>query len=143
MNSSLMVRGLVLISAFFIFAAGLSLAEDVDAKIEDWSEDGNGVVITNASWADEWVEITNYGDSAQDLTGWSLKDEQNHTYAFPEGFVLAAGGFVVVHTGVGDDSATDLYMNLGNPIWNNGGDVATLMDADEMVISQHPEPEED
>lgn len=142
MNSSLMVRGLVLISAFFIFAAGLSLAEKMDAEMEDWSESGNGIVITNASWADEWVEVTNYGDFPQDLTGWSLKDEQNHTYAFPEGFVLAAEGVVVVHTGVGDDSATDLYMNLGNPIWNNGGDVATLMDADGNVVSQHPQPQE-
>jgi competence protein ComEC len=81
--------------------------------------------------------------SSQDLTGWTLKDEQNHTYAFPEGFILAPGEVVMVHTGVGDDSAIDLYCNMGNPIWNNAGDVATLMDAEEKVVSQYPEPEED
>jgi competence protein ComEC len=83
------------------------------------------------------------GESAQDLTGWTLKDEQNHTYAFPESFTLAPGEVVMVNTGVGDDSATDLYCNMGSPIWNNAGDVATLMDAEGNIVSQYPGPEED
>jgi hypothetical protein len=137
-----MKGGLALILALVFFTAGLSSAEDADAKMEDWEQAGYGVVITNASWVDEWVEITNLGKSSQDLSGWSLKDEQEHIYVFPEGFRLLPGGLVVVHTGVGNDTETDLYMNMGNPIWNNSGDVATLMDADGTVVSQHPKAEE-
>lgn len=143
MSSISMVRGLVLISALVFVAAGLSLGEDTEKEMEEGTDAVYGVVITNASWVDEWVEISNPGDSAQDFTGWSLKDEQNHTYNFPEDFVLLPGRVVVVHTGVGDDSANDLYMNMGNPIWNNAGDVATLIDAEGRVVSQYPEPQED
>jgi hypothetical protein len=143
MNSMSMVRILMLISALAFFAAGISSAEDVDAAIDEEAEAVYGVVITNASWVDECVEISNLGESAQDLNGWTLKDEQNHTYAFPESLVLEPGGTVMVHTGVGNDSAIDLYCNMGNPIWNNAGDVATLMDAEGNIVSQYPEPEED
>jgi hypothetical protein len=143
MNSISMLRILVQISALVFFAAGISLAEDGDAAIGEEAEAVYGVVITNASWVDECVEISNFGESAQDLTGWTLKDEQDHTYDFPEGFTLAPGEVVMVHTGVGDDTDTDLYCNMGSPIWNNAGDVATLMDGEGNVVSQYPEPEED
>jgi hypothetical protein len=32
---------------------------------------------------------------------------------------------------------------MGNPIWNNDDDVATLMDDEGNIVSQYPEPEED
>lgn len=143
MNSISMIRRLMLISTLVFLAAGLSSAEDVDASIDENTEAVYGVAITNASWVDECVEISNLGESAQDLTGWTLTDEQNHTYAFPEGFVLGPGEVVMVNTGVGDDSSTDLYCNMGSPIWNNAGDVATLMDEEGNIVSQYPEPEED
>ncbi len=51
---------------------------------------------------------------------------------------------MVIHTGVGEDSESDLYMNQGNPIWNNDGDVAILMDANGDVVSQlNLRPEEE
>ncbi|HPR67491.1 MAG TPA: lamin tail domain-containing protein [Methanothrix sp.] len=142
MNSISTMRRLMLISVLAFLVAGISSAEDTDAVINEVAEAVYGVAITNASWVDEWVEVTNSGESAQDLTGWTLKDEQDHTYAFPEGFVLGTGGAVTVHTGVGNDTAANLYCNMGCPIWNNAGDVATLMDADGMVVSQYPEPVE-
>ena len=143
MNLISMERSLMLISVLAFIAAGISSAEDIDESIGEVEEAVYSVAITNASWVDEWVEITNQGQAAQDFTGWTLKDEQDHAYPFPEGFTLAPGGVVMVHTGVGDDTATDLYCNMGSPIWNNAGDVATLMDAEGNVVSQYPEPEED
>ncbi len=133
----------MLISASAFFIAGISSAEDEDAGNGEIGETVYGVVITNISWIDEWVLISNIGADAQDLTGWTLKDEQDHSYAFPEGFVLDPEDGVTVHTNVGNDTNDDLYWNMGNPIWNNGGDVATLMDAEGNVVSQYPEPEED
>ncbi|MCA1814007.1 MAG: 50S ribosomal protein L35ae, partial [Halobacteriales archaeon] len=59
--------------------------------------------------ANEWVELTNGGTEAQDLTGWSVKDEKNHVYKFPAGFTLQPGKSVKVRTGIGTDGSTDLY----------------------------------
>ena len=142
MSSISTLRILVLVSAL-VFAAVISSAEEADSGIGEMAESADGVVIVNASWADEWVEIVNYGEAAQDLTGWTLQDLQEHVFDFPEGFVLEPGGVVVVHTGVGDDTATDLYWDMGSPVWNNDADVATLMDDEGNVVSQYPEPEED
>lgn len=134
------LRILVLVSTL-VFAAGISSAEDVDTGIGETAEPAYSVMITEASWEDEWVEIVNYGETAQDFTGWTLKDAQEHIYDFPESFFLGAGETVTVHTGVGDDTATDLYWNMGSPIWNNAGDVAILMDDEGDVVTQYPEPE--
>lgn len=142
MSSISTLRILVLVSAL-VFAAEISLAEDGGENIGEMAEFAYSVVITDASWADEWVEIVNYGKAAQDFAGWTLRDVQEHIYDFPEGFVLEPGDAVTVHTGVGDDTATDLYWNMGSPVWNNAGDVATLMDGGGNVVSQYPEPEGD
>jgi len=142
MKSVSMMGRLILISALVLSAVGITLADDANVSIGEVDEAAYGVAITNASWVDEWVEITNLGETDQDFTGWTLSDEQNHVYDFPEGFVLEGGWSVVVHTGVGDDSATDLYMNQGNPVWNNDGDVATLIDEEGNIVSQYPAPED-
>jgi hypothetical protein len=138
-----MLWTLMLISTFAFLIAGISSAEDEDERNGEMGEAVYGVAITNVSWIDEWVLISNIGADAQDLNGWTLKDEQGHSYAFPEGFVLEPGDGVMVHTNVGNDTNDDLYWNMGNPIWNNAGDVATLMDAEGNVVSQYPGPEED
>lgn len=144
MKSISMAGRLILISALALSAVGITLAEDANTSIGEELETVSEVVIANVNLVDEWVEISNLGDDPQDLTGWTLNDEQNHTYSFPEEFVLEAGGIVVVHTGVGEDSESDLYMNQGNPIWNNDGDVATLMDDNGDVVSQlNLRPEEE
>ena len=48
---------------------------------------------------DERVKITNTGESALDLSGYTLSDEAGHTYTFPDGFTLSAGASVWVHSG--------------------------------------------
>ena len=68
MSSISTLRILVLVSAL-VFAAGISSAVEADAGIGEMAESADGVVIVNASWADEWVEIENYGEVAQDFTG--------------------------------------------------------------------------
>lgn len=87
---------------------------------------------------DEWIEITNQGEEDISLEGWTLSDQQNHTYTFPE-FILLAGASVKVHTGSGEDAEEDLYINRSTPIWNNDGDVATLEDAEENIVARYPE----
>jgi len=87
----------------------------------------------------EWVEVINNGDAPQDLSGWTLSDDSNHTYSFPQGFVLGASDSVKVHTGSGTNSTSDLYWGRGSPIWNNDGDTATLKDEDGRIVDSHTE----
>ncbi|MHC1631235.1 MAG: lamin tail domain-containing protein [Methanotrichaceae archaeon] len=122
---------LVLISALLIFVMGLSIAQDETAIFE--------VKISDADFNEEWIEITNLGESAQDFTGWTLHDEQNHIYTFPDGFILDPINIVKVHTRIGNDTATDLYWNKNQAVWNNGGDVATLLDRAGNVIDLYPD----
>ncbi|MFF4401104.1 lamin tail domain-containing protein [Streptomyces sp. NPDC001480] len=75
----------------------------------------------------EWVEITNNSRRGVNLDGWTLSDEGGHTYTFR--YVRLAGRATVrVHTGVGRDSATDLYQDRRTQVWDEDADTATLRD---------------
>ncbi|WP_348530496.1 lamin tail domain-containing protein [Methanothrix sp.] len=91
-----------------------------------------------ANLNDEWVEIENIGRIDVDLTGWSISDEQEHTYVFPDGFMLRSGARVKVHTGAGNDTQEDLYWGRSVPVWNNDGDKATLRDGSGSIIDSKP-----
>ncbi|VVB64556.1 Lamin Tail Domain protein [uncultured archaeon] len=86
----------------------------------------------------EWVDIVNQGSAAQDLGGWTISTQHNRTYAF-KNLTLQAGASVKLHTGCGNDTATDIYWNKKMPIWNNNGDMATLKDASGNVVARYPE----
>lgn len=91
-----------------------------------YDADGND----NFNLNDEWVELTNPGESVLDLTGWGVKDESaSHRYRFPGGFTLEGGATVRLHTGCGTDTAVALYWcNQGSAIWNNSGDTVFVLD---------------
>ncbi|MEU5595087.1 lamin tail domain-containing protein [Streptomyces sp. NPDC020298] len=75
----------------------------------------------------EWVEVTNNSRRGVDLDGWTLSDEEGHSYTFR--YVRLAGRATVrVHTGIGRDSATDLYQDRRNHVWDENSDTATLRD---------------
>lgn len=73
---------------------------------------------------DEFVEIANMGDEPVEMTGWVLRDESTRNrFVFPDGFVLGPGETVIVTSGDGE-----FGFGLGQPIWNNSGDTAFLVD---------------
>jgi len=78
----------------------------------------------------EWVSIRNTGAEGIDLTGWVMRDKSSsHRYPFPNGFVIGPAATVIIHTGCGPDTATDLHWcQSGSMIWNNSGDTAFLLD---------------
>ena len=83
----------------------------------------------------EYVQIENRGPGNQDMTGWSLRDQGNHTYFFPEGFILAGGGVNVrVWTKEGKDTQAHLFWGRSSPVWGNDGDAALLYDANGILI---------
>ncbi len=131
-----------ILSALMALAMGLATAQGGTDSSE------SNVVITDANFIaaspekenlnDEWVEITNQGEEDVSLEGWTLSDQQNHTYTF-QGFVLLAGASVKVRTGSGSDTEEDLYWNKATSVWNNDGDTATLTDDGGNVVAMYPE----
>jgi len=85
---------------------------------------------------DEYVVLENAGEEPIDLSGWTISDAADKTYRFPDGFVLDPGERVTVHTGSGEDTATDLYWGAGSPVWNNDGDTVTVRTADGEVVAR-------
>jgi micrococcal nuclease len=73
--------------------------------------------------------VTISSESTVDLTGWVLRDgSSSHRYRFPDGFVLAGGSRVTVHTGCGADTSHDLFWCEQGPVWDNDGDTVIVYD---------------
>lgn len=130
-----LVQILLLVAALSI---GPAAAEDITPD-EIMEEMGDAIVITGISIAidDEWVEMENAGMLSQDFTFWTLIDEKNNTYSFPEGFVLLPGAAVKVHTTLGNNTETDLFWGREDPVWDDG-EVATLIDANGEIAASYP-----
>jgi len=77
---------------------------------------------------DEYVIISNNGNTSVNLTGYTLSDEANHTFVFPD-FILESRGLVTIRTGSGNNTDDELYWGSDYPIWNNDHDTAYLRDA--------------
>lgn len=84
----------------------------------------------NNNLNEEWVQITNDGESPVSLKGWAIRDRStSHRYHFADRFSLEAHQTVTLRTGVGVDTASDLYWNkTESAVWNNNGDAAMLLD---------------
>ncbi|MBP5910763.1 lamin tail domain-containing protein [Streptomyces sp. LBUM 1478] len=95
-------------------------------KISDVQYDSPGYDDrSNRSLNREWVEITNNARRSVNLDGWTLKDEDGHTYTF-EDYRLDGRTTVRIHTGHGRDTDTDLYQDSRRYVWDNRSDTATL-----------------
>ncbi|MGI8688008.1 MAG: lamin tail domain-containing protein [Thermomicrobiales bacterium] len=95
------------------------------ARPPDGAADVNGETVT----------IRNDGLVTVDITHWTLTDASGiNVFIFPS-LVLPPGGMVVVHSGQGSPTATDLYVGKKKGIWKDTGDTATLRDGTGAVIS--------
>ena len=77
----------------------------------------------------EAVEVINRGSSVARLGGWTLYNERtDDEFEFPP-INLFPQGAITIHTGVGEDSAIDVYWGLDSPVWQPG-DTVQLYNAD-------------
>jgi len=83
---------------------------------------------------DEWIAFYNPAREAVDMTGWTLNDAQENTYAFPDGCMIGRHRTIVLHTGAGTNTNTDLYWNRIRAVWNNFVDSMRLYDASDRLI---------
>ena len=85
---------------------------------------------------DEFIVLHNAGPDSADMSGWMIRDESStNRYTVPEGTVLTAGARVIVHTGCGVDTASDLYWCSG-PVWSNRGDTAIVQAPSGTVVDR-------
>jgi competence protein ComEC len=84
--------------------------------------------------ADEYIVLTNNGSQAISMGGWTVSDAAGRSYSIPDGFTLDPGASVMIHTGSGSDSETDLCWGSGTPIWNNDGDTVIVRASDGTIV---------
>lgn len=109
----------------------LKLFQPADISISEINADPEGKDRQNLT--EEWVELQNDGEISTHLTNWRLQDDAGHMYIFPT-FALLPKQKVKIRTGIGADTATDLYWNSNRPIWNNTGDTIYLYDTNGTLI---------
>lgn len=141
------------------FVDDFDTAEDLasDAGRGLWADDACGEpvdgdlviveVFENAPGDDrenpngEFVIIENAGDSDVSMESWGLRDESTrHRYTFPD-VVVAPGELVQIRTGCGtNDLGSDpielFWCDPEPPVWNNGGDLALLLDPNGAIVSE-------
>ncbi|ANS79432.1 Competence-like protein [Serinicoccus hydrothermalis] len=101
---------------------------------------------TNAHINREKISVKNTGRSTVTLSGYTIRDKQNHSFTFPKNTTVKPGKTVTVHTGKGTNGSGRFYWGQGNYVWNNTpGDTATLrssggsvQDTCTFTASKHP-----
>jgi beta-lactamase superfamily II metal-dependent hydrolase len=95
----------------------------------------DGIVYRTES--DEYVEITNLGDTSQDLKGWTLLDisEGYPSLTFPT-YILQPGESIRVYTNEIHTEYGGFSFGSGKAVWNNSSpDTAVLLDAQGDEVS--------
>lgn len=117
---------------------GVPLKEPMDFEFKIDSKKAL-VSITSMDVHKETVTLFNAGDTAVDMTGWSLLSvEGNQRYHFPEGYTLQPQKIVTITSGKNarEDLPEYLKWTTGY-MWNNESDAAKLLNQDNEVMSEH------
>jgi LysM repeat protein len=89
-------------------------------------------VIGVGSLADEAVTIINSGNRSVALVNWELSDDDGIVYTFGQVTLFGEGASILLHTETGQDTATNLYWGLEQPVWESG-ETLTLTDSEGTV----------
>ena len=87
----------------------------------------------------EAVQFVNNGATEQLMQGWKVRDEDNNVYTFGGVSIFGEGAGILLHTGSGDDTFSDLHWGLSEPVWRSG-EKLTLWDANEQVVATFTVP---
>lgn len=83
----------------------------------------------------ERVVIKNVTAATVNLADIVLRDEVGRAFTMPS-YSLGAGRSVSVHSGSGTNGGGHLYARWNTAVWNNSGDVATLLAGDGALIDR-------
>lgn len=97
-----------------------------------------GVFIIDIEYAppgnplDEYVLLRNQSGEYVDMTGWTLRDENQNVFTFPR-YTLTSYAYVRVWTKAGQIDPENIYWGLDEPVWNDYGDCAYLRKPDHAL----------
>ncbi len=108
-------------------------------------QDNQKVQITNVNFdgqkgsaePDEYVEITNGGEEAVDITDWVLQNASGRDEFKWESYVLQPGATIRVYTNEAHTESGGFSFGSGHAVWPNSGGVAELYDADKELVSRY------
>lgn len=89
-----------------------------------------------SSEPDEYVEIKNADNHPIQVQGWTLRDNANHVFTFPN-FVMQPGQVCRVYTNQNQPQWCSFNYGSGSAIWNNTGDCATLRNSSNQQVDQY------
>lgn len=81
----------------------------------------------------EYVDLRNNELFAVNMNNWTLRDEVNNVFLFPD-FTLGASSTVRVWIRSGINDPSNLYWGRDSATWNNDGDTAILRNSAETEI---------
>ena len=95
----------------------------------------SGVGWSGGPTEGESVVIGNPLASPVQLSGWTLRDSSStHRFQFGD-YVLSGGAELTIKTGCGRDEMGTLHWCSTEPVWNNAGDHAFLLDPNGNIVS--------
>lgn len=138
-------------------SATLSLTTPVTAdaaapsiKLAAWQADYQGTSVadtpvTQAKLNGEYITLTNTTTRAIAIGGYRVSDDgAKHVYVVPRGFTLGAKKSVVIRSGQGRNTSSNLYWgqavrglkpaSRNSFVWNNSSDKATLKNAAGVTV---------
>jgi LysM repeat protein len=86
-------------------------------------------VISPGQLSLEAVQIVNNGSREASLRDWKLTDQLGNTYTFGQLTLFGDGAGILLHTGSGQNDATDLFWGLEETLWTSGDRVVLYDDA--------------
>ena len=91
-------------------------------------------VISPGELETEAVQIVNSGSDPIALLDWKMVDLQGHIYTFAQVTLFGDGAGILIHTGSGQNGATDLYWSQAEAVWEPG-ELVTLLDGNDDIIA--------
>jgi hypothetical protein len=119
----------------------ISSAADAQGNIEV-----TGMNVQGSDPENEWVELTNVGDTTVDMSGWTVRDRYDHgvvdgrnfrPVSFPSGFTLEPDESVRIITAPGENTDDTIHWGYNQQNWNQDGDVIIVLDSGGDTVLEH------
>lgn len=132
-------------------------ANETEAAVVDSAAEAEGqlevtdmAVDSSLEPDEEFIELTNTGETALDMSDWTVRDREGGAVdtrgvdpvTFPDGFVLEAGESVRIVTGPGQDTEETVHWGYDTRNWHEDGDVIIVLDGngEEVLRYQYGSP---
>ncbi|MFL7837744.1 MAG: LysM peptidoglycan-binding domain-containing protein [Candidatus Promineifilaceae bacterium] len=102
------------------------------AAVEGASELVIADVVSPGQTSLEAIQIVNNGSSEASMRNWKLTDQMGNTYTFGQLTLYGGGAGIYLHTGAGQDNATDLFWGREEALWKSGDRVVLYDDAGDV-----------